>query len=161
MNKFVFIIPADGTTSCSGNCCWKGITSSSCDSANGEYSGCTRTVCNHIAALNVCYNLLLNGHTDWFLSTYYQLSQLKLDENSIGIGSDGLQLCDSSSGYNSSQCTCRGGYCVGSQNNYCYPNYLWSNTGYTYALGSGAYILADYRDYKNLGFSVRCIRKKT
>ena len=153
------IVLANGTTNCSGNCCWKGTTSSSCDSANGDYSGCTRTVCNLDAAKNICNNLLLNGHSDWFLPTYYQLGALNINSNSIGIAADGLQLCDSTASYGSSKCAYRDGYCVGSHNNACYPNFLWSNSGYTYNLSSGQMNFADHRSSPAYGFSVRCMRK--
>ena len=49
---------------CSANaCCWKGTTASHCNSDNGGYSGCGRTVCTHPAAEIVCANLKYDDRT--------------------------------------------------------------------------------------------------
>lgn len=157
----VKMVTADGSTSCSGKCCWKGTTSTTCNSTNGSYSGCTRTLCNFAAANTICDNLILNGFSDWTLPTQYQQKIITQGTYSIGLGDDGAQFCDKEANYNSSQCSSRSGYCVGGVSNNCWPFYVWLSNKYAYYLNKGSYSVGDYTtsDGQKQAFSVRCIRK--
>ena len=72
-------------------CCWKGATSNRCDSKNGKYSGCNRTVCTLYAAKVLCSNLKYDNR-NWRLPTSNELSYF--NSYSMGKGSEGLMLCD-------------------------------------------------------------------
>ena len=72
-------------------CCWKGATSNKCDSKNGKYSGCNRTVCTLYAAKVLCSNLKYDNR-NWRLPTSNELSYF--NSYSMGKGSEGLMLCD-------------------------------------------------------------------
>jgi len=86
-------------------CCWQGITASTCDSLNGGYSGCTRTVCDWRAGNENCSKLTYLGKT-WRLPTSEEWLSIKQQISSISIGQgiDGLMLCDYYSGYSSAVC---------------------------------------------------------
>ena len=157
------MVTADGSTSCSGKCCWKGTTSTTCNSTNGSYSGCTRTLCNFAAAKLLCDNLVYNGFDDWVLPTNYQMNSIDWSLYSINRDRDGLMFCDSSANSGSTQCTSRGSGCLGAKDDTCYPNYVWTDTAYAYYLSSGSKRNNAYNasDTKKHAFSVRCIRKKT
>ena len=123
--------------SSSNKCCWKGNTSGSyCDSAGGSYSGCNRTVCDWNAANYICKNFKAGGYT-WRLPTIDETSNWA--ENSIGKGTNGLQLCDGNSGYSSAECSFVDN-CPGAVNGNCAPFYIWTSNAY----GS------DYYYYKHL-----------
>ena len=148
---------SEGASSCSGKCCWYGVTSTSCD-ASGEYNACTRTLCNFDGASVACDNLVLNGYDDWRLPTQNELSNMNLPNLSVGLGSEGLQLCDEYSGYNSPQCSWRENGCLGADGNDCYPFFIHaSEYPKKYRLEKGA------ANQQNVGYpyagSVRCIRR--
>ncbi len=110
--------------SSSNSCCWQGVTASSCNSDNGGYSGCSRTVCNYGAAENICTSFNHGGKL-WRLPTTAELETFFA--NSQGLGTKGLQLCDNYSGNSHAQCSPATGSCLGARYNTCYPYALWSN----------------------------------
>ena len=109
-------------------CCWKGETASPCDSANGDYSGCSRTVCDHYAADKICSSFNAGGYT-WRLATTDEMADW--DKYSKGLGNNGLQLCDIHSGYLSVQCNGTIS-CPGSSYSDCLPYYVWSDRDNSY-----------------------------
>ncbi len=147
------------TPSSSNFCCWKGNTSNTdCDNANGGgYSGCNRTVCDWWAADYICKNFNAGGYT-WRLATTSEMSNWA--NNSVNKGVNGLQLCDSRSGYSSAQCRDTNS-CPGSNGNWCTPYNVWSGTvdgssyAYNYSLISGGWSQGGL--YRTLAFSVRCV----
>ena len=74
-------------------CCWKATidNSSYCNSNNGSYSGCERTVCTWAAANAICENYKQDGKT-WRLPSTSETSAWWGDY-SVGKGDDGLMLC--------------------------------------------------------------------
>ncbi len=144
--------------SSSNKCCWQGNTSgSSCDNENGGgYSGCNRTVCDWWAADYICKNFHAGNYT-WRLATTSEMSGWA--NNSIGIGTNGLQLCDYYSGYSSAYCY-NSNRCPGSRSG-CYPRYVWSgdeynsSNAYSYYLNRGSW--NQLYDYRTRAFSVRCV----
>ena len=74
-------------------CCWKATIddSSYCNSNNGSYSGCERTVCTWAAANAICENYKQDGKT-WRLPSTSETSAWWGDY-SVGKGDDGLMLC--------------------------------------------------------------------
>ncbi len=160
----VTVVNAGSTCGSSDNytakCCWKGKTSgSNCDTTNGVYSGCSRTICNWAAANAICANFVKDGVT-WRLPSTSEMSSWLA--NSKGYGTDGLMLCDQVSGYSSTYC--KGSYnCKGAYNNYCYPMYVWSRE---YVVGASDYKLLYYlkegswtkkNGIMTVGMSVRCV----
>ncbi len=147
---------------CSANaCCWRGQTAdpSYCDSENGGYSGCKRTVCTQYAAEIICNSLNYYG-LSWRLPTKDELAGFDPTAYSINKGTSGLMLCDGNSGYGSAQCS-NYDVCDGSDNGYCYPYDVWSSTlysssdAYYYYLGVGSW---GRRGVSRLGaYSVRCV----
>ena len=141
----------------SGACCWKGTASSICDSANGGYSGCSRTVCTHYAAEIVCANLKYDNRT-WRLPTADELASF--GAYSINKGSSGLMLCDFYSGSGSARCYRHLGACSGASYDSCRPYIVWSGTlngssyAYSYTLNEGSW----YRNNYNLRGSARSVR---
>ena len=151
-----------GTTCMSSEtnfCCWKGNTSgTTCDNANGgAYSGCDRTVCDWYAADYICKNFTAGGRT-WRLATKDEMSNW--GTNSIGLGVNGLQLCDLWSGYSSAYCGSSHS-CPGSNYDWCYPYYVWSGTvngsslAYGYRLNNGSW--GQGNGYRTDAISVRCV----
>ena len=142
----------------SGACCWKGTTSSICDSANGGYSGCSRTVCTHYAAQIVCANLKYDNRT-WRLPTVGELASFSA--YSINKGSSGLMLCDFYSGYGSARCYSHFSACSGAYTDLCSPYFVWSGTlngssnAYYYNLYKGSWYRDNY--YRRGARSVRCV----
>ena len=140
-------------------CCWQGSTSgSSCDATNGNYSGCSRTVCNFAAANAICANYKQDGKT-WRLPTTSEM--VNWANNSKGKGNNGLMLCDGYSGYSSAYCG-DSNSCPGTRSGYCYPDSVWSGSiksstsAHIYSLDSGSWdslILGD----RTGAFSVRCV----
>ena len=94
---------------CSTNsCCWSATdtakSATDCTiGANGDsqYSGCTRTLCQATAATKICNNWAPLNYAPgaWRLPTQSELMTLKdhVATFSLNQGSNGLQLCDSSS----------------------------------------------------------------
>ncbi|MBR5305186.1 MAG: hypothetical protein IKU37_10205 [Candidatus Gastranaerophilales bacterium] len=108
------------------NCCWSGVTTGVCDTVNGEYGGCNRTVCNWFAANEICSKLTYKGK-NWSLMTTEQMTALHdmgANEITKNLGADGLQLCDLSSGYYSAQCA-KSYVCIGAYYDECAPSYFW------------------------------------
>ena len=161
---------------CSTPLCWQATdsvnTAGSCDSANGSYSGCSRTVCNWCAATAICDNLsiTINGATysSWRTPTRSELSSFDPDTYSLSTssnyaGDNGLMLCNDDSGYGSAQCRyanhCQGGSCSG----YCDPNYVRSSEEYEYnsSKAYSYYLLTGswwwIRVYQTYAGSVRCV----
>ena len=143
----------------STKCCWQGGTSgSNCDAANGDYSGCNRTVCNWAAANAICANYKQGGKT-WRLPMIYEMENWKA--YSINKGNNGLMLCDYHWGYSSAYCD-NSNNCPGSPTGICYPHNVWSGSilistdAYYYYLDSGS-----WRDpsitSRTFAFSVRCV----
>ncbi len=126
----------------SGKCCWKGTTSQSCNSYNGGYNGCTRTVCNWEAAREICARFDLNGES-WRLPTQAEMNGW--DAYTVGQDVAGLQLCNLNSTTQNTYATCyQSTRCYGSYNRNCIPGYVWSNQKYE----SGNYFYA-YVSYLN------------
>lgn len=113
-------------TNCTGNkCCWTGATSgSNCDSVNGIYSGCNRTVCTWEAANAICENYNQDGRT-WRLPTSGEMGNWS--NYSKGKSYNGLMFCDISSGYSSAYCA-GSTACLGANLNACNPSYVWSES---------------------------------
>ena len=141
-------------------CCWSGNSAnqSACNEENGNYSGCNRTVCNWSAADEICKNFNYAG-LSWRLATDSEMANW--DINSIDVGANGLQLCDSISGYLSPQCASSSS-CVGAYDNTCNIYSVWnsskssSNTD-VYNLNKGVWSLANLSTQSAL--SVRCVAK--
>ena len=143
----------------SAKCCWKGATSGGdCDSANGSYSGCNRTVCTWAAANAICANYKQDGRT-WRLPTTSEVANW--GTYSIGKGNNGLMLCDVAAGYNSTNCDNTGSTsCVGSYNG-CFSNHIWTSFGSTsektaYYLQTGSW-KSNSSAWHTHAFSVRCV----
>ena len=154
-------VVSTGTTcspSASNFCCWQGKTASPCDNENGgAYNGCRRTVCDWYAADYICSNFNAAGKT-WRLATSSEMTNW--GANSIGLGVNGLQLCDRWSGYSSAYCIISYS-CPGSSLDWCCPRNVWSGTvdgssyAYYYDLDSGSWFQGSY--YRTYAFSVRCV----
>ena len=146
----------------SEKCCWNGNSAnqSACNNDNGNYSGCNRTVCNWSAADEICKNFNYAG-LSWRLATDSEMANW--DINSIDVGANGLQLCDSLSGYLSPQCASSSS-CVGAYDNTCNIHSVWnsskssSNTD-VYNLNKGVWNLSNLSVQSAL--SVRCVAKHT
>ena len=172
-DKTIFPIPSNvtiltpGKTSdicLTGRCCWKGVTADSryCDSSNGGYNGCNRTVCTLEAAREICAQFDLNNES-WRLPTNAEVSAW--NAHSLGKGSAGLQLCSNTTSTSNDYAKCYNiGYCYGAYNSYCNPNYVWSSE----TKSQGYYITSfihslDYtnwnnkNEYRGHAGSVRCV----
>lgn len=138
-------------------CCWKGRTSNSCSDKFG-YSGCTRTVCNFEAASEICRNFNYQGKK-WRLATRSEMASW--GQYSMGLGAQGLMLCDHTSGYQDSQCAVWSVSCLGGLQNGCWIFYIWSATetdtlhAYTFGTYFGEYSIA--LEPKTMAASVRCV----
>ena len=146
------------TSSSSNKCCWKGATSGTdCNNNGGAYSGCNRTVCDWYAADYICKNFTAGGRT-WRLATKSEMSNW--GSNSIGLGVNGLQLCDWNSGYSSAYCD-HSGSCPGSNDVWCGPYFVWSGTVDGSSNAYGYYLSIDSwrqgSNYRTGAFSVRCV----
>ena len=158
-------IPSTVTTAQAGSeycystekCCWKGATSGThCDSSNGDYSGCDRTLCNYAAAKEICAKFNYEGKT-WRLPT---ASETNLWGNAtVGLGSNGLMLCTqgvvSGFSYCSEQAQCKG---VGK--NICYPRAVLIKNGGNVTFSLGVFIPgveSTDEAYHHVGYSVRCV----
>lgn len=137
--------------------CRKGTTTDSknCDSANGGYNGCNRTLCTYAAAEKIC------KYHGWRLPTRNKMSSF--GTYSTGKGSAGLQLCDNTSGYSNAQCSLGVNKCRGSYNNCCYPYHVWSGDTYSNSAQRYAFKLtkggwSSYIYSTQSAYSVRCVR---
>jgi len=145
------------TPSTSQYCCWQGVTSSNCDTKNGNYSGCNRTVCDWGAAKEACAKLTYENRT-WRLPTNDELSSLgtQLNKLSFGKKEDGLMLCDIGYTTNSAYCTPGTNFCFGVNNNTCDAYVLWSNSTYTnYYLSNDSFLGPE--THSQQAYSVRCV----
>ena len=139
-------------------CCWKGGTtiSTACNSNNGSYSGCNRTVCNYAAAEEICAKFNYAGKT-WRLATRDETQNWGL--NTFGINNNGLMLCGHNS--NTAVSTCNNvTYCKGAYSNTCASCYVWlsGSTGinpYIVAINDGKYTISLIQSA--YGASVRCV----
>ena len=158
-----------GDSKCSADyttpCCWTGNTlTSNCDSANGSYSGCNRTVCNWYAADNICKMLNVKGQIGFRLPTKDELENLDPDKFSKSTssypGDNGLMFCDFNAGYNSARCS-RAEVCPSSYTGYCSPDRVWSGTldgstnTFNRNLNSGSW--NSNSNYRTHAWSVRCV----
>ncbi len=144
---------------CSANaCCWKGTTSSICNSDNGGYSGCGRTVCTHPAAEIVCANLKYDDRT-WRLPTSAELESFT--SYSINKGASGLMLCDYYSGYGSAMCRKLDSACSGADYSLCNPSSVWSGTLYGNSSAFYNYLSQGFWSWKrynrSYARSARCV----
>ena len=162
----------------SGNCCWgNGQTASTsdggsvCTDSTGDYSGCTRTVCQHRAAKTICENWAPNSATygNWRLPTNSEVASWKeylLLESSLYSflnsyqGKNGLQLCCDHNGCNTAGAAndcddndtksyCNGAAVLGSYegkayNTSCIPSNLWTNTASTLDIAEEGKICTGY-----------------
>ena len=149
-------------TNCSANaCCWQGKTGDPCDSNNGDYSGCNRTVCTYYAAKIICNNLNYGGRS-WRLPTRDEIPLFFPSTYSINIGTSGLMLCDDEPGYGSAQCSGHN-VCSGSYTGKCYAREVWSSTtliddssrAWGWFLSDGEW--AGNKMSKRQAYSVRCV----
>ena len=147
-------------TYCKGSsaCCWKGTTSSICNSDNGGYSGCGRTVCTHPAAEIVCANLKYDDRT-WRLPTSAELESFT--SYSINKGASGLMLCDYYSGYGSAMCRKLDSACSGADYSLCNPSSVWSGTLYGNSSAFYNYLSQGFWSWKrynrSYARSARCV----
>ena len=143
----------------SAKCCWKGATSGGdCDSANGNYSGCNRTVCTWAAANAICANYKQGGMS-WRLPSHPEMANWPTYSKSLG--SNGLMLCDQRSSYSSTYCG-DSGSCPGSITGPCYPYYVWSGGVYYYTNAFSRYLSqgswnGPIDNSRTNAFSVRCV----
>ena len=154
---------ANAGASCSGKCCWQAklnnTSADNCTSSYGsgtDYSGCTRTVCNWSAAVDICSMIPDGG---WRLPVASELELIKnaIPDINTGKGKNGLQLCDGSNASSGTVYCPNVARCMGSANNYCYPNYVWGESTYYWQLAAGA---LSYGNWSNAGYaaSVRCVK---
>ena len=140
-----------------GKCCWRGTTSKCCDSLNGGYSGCNRTVCTRSAANTLCANLNY-GNLDWRLPTRDELATF--DTNSIGIGINGLMICSNA------VCTSQRRFdglatcaqvdrCYGTEDSLCEPANIWAQNRWSGGMSLTGLYFNNF--YSNNAFSVRCV----
>jgi len=150
-----------GGSSCSPSstnlCCWKGTTGANCDSNNGGYSGCYRTVCDYWAANKVCQNLTYQGKT-WRLPTSSEWQSIgsQITSVSAGQGSAGLMLCDYNANTSSARCTTTT-TCNGAYKTKCNPYDVWSSSSGVYYNLTGNKLYGPYSDRNTYAYSVRCI----
>lgn len=138
-----------GTKCTGGYCCWYGKTAQRACDANGitvsgmysnTYSGCDRRVCQQKAANTICSNWKPVSGASGRLPTKKELDSWASGVNQVsgytgflnrntGIDHPGLQLCtESANKYNTAQCLGTVNGCLGSSNNTCYPEGLWTST---------------------------------
>ena len=143
----------------SDKCCWKGTTSTICDSSNGSYSGCNRTVCNYSAAQEICAKFNYGGKT-WRLATKEEAKNWQV--YTYGLGINGLMLCNGGGSVNNiSYCpealACRGAY-----RNVCQVRSHWLNclTNNSRSGCLSSFDAGNYYDSSHVissAFSVRCV----
>ena len=141
----------------SQKCCWKGETTSKYNSENGGYSGCTRTVCNREAANEICAKFNYAGKT-WRLPTPEEAESWS--EATLGLGQNGLMLCNHGTYSGLAQCSDAQSLCKGSYSDYCMPRRVFlseasTSLGNTIGFERGNYSLGTA--HKGYGTSVRCV----
>ena len=155
--------------------CWtgnnQGKTATNCTSnENGDstYSGCKRTVCTYEGAKAACENWEPEGSKTkgkWRLPYKEEmdvwLNSTNMQALQINKGSNGLQLCVSTSGYGSVQCN-QGSGCHG-QTTGCFPFHLWAmdpslaDTSQAYRFYIDTKTKTGSAMYKHNAFSARCV----
>ena len=172
------VAPSQSCGSGTEKCCWIGNnvnkTSYSCSvpsekqNGNSEYSGCTRTLCNWMAAKAACETWAPSGSNTkgkWRLPLYDELSAWSTNASIIntGQGKNGLQACSGTltknvdlCGDGNQSCTSVSGF------GYCVPNVLWALDEYSSYQAKCHYIdTATYSSYtynsKQYAFSARCV----
>ena len=155
--------------------CWtgnnQGKTATNCTSnENGDstYSGCKRTVCTYEGAKAACENWEPEGSKTkgkWRLPYKEEmnvwLNSTNMQALQINNGSNGLQLCVSTSGYGSVQCN-QGSGCHG-QTTGCFPFHLWAmdpslaDTSQAYRFYIDTKTKTGSAMYKHNAFSARCV----
>ena len=116
------------TCDTNSKCCWIGIPNA-CNSDNGNYSGCKRTVCNYAAAKKLCSNLNYDNRV-WRMPTGDEADYFA--SNSISRGNSGLMLCDDAQGYDSAYCDKATAFDWGGNRNNVvtsYPYIFWYGDG--------------------------------
>ena len=155
--------------------CWTGNnqekTATNCtsnDNGDSTYSGCKRTVCTYEGAKAACENWEPEGSKTkgkWRLPYKEEmdvwLNSTNLQALQINKGSNGLQLCVSTSGYGSVQCD-QGSGCHG-QTYACFPFHLWAmdpslaDTSQAYRFYIDTKTKTGSAMYKHNAFSARCV----
>ena len=166
-DSFSLVIPSSVTIVETGGfcdarkqkCCWKGQTGAAglCNSNNGGYSGCNRTVCNWSAAKDICAKFNYAGKT-WRLPIVYEFSNWGV--NSIARGANGLMLCISESNFSDSAQCANPESCFGSFNNFCGANLVWSGNSNGDVVSTSALYYGNFysNSYSYSGaLSVRCV----
>ena len=150
-----------------GNCCWKGNTSTATNSYLG-YSAANRTACQQKAATKICNNWAFGGSKQgsWRLMTKAEANKLanaitaESDSNPVltkYLTSKGLQLCDRSSNTKGSNKCVPLSVCKGAYANNCYIHELvLSGANEMLTLINGT---ADVTTDKNnnVAYSTRCV----
>ena len=145
--------PSEYCYSQTNKCCWNGTTSVKCNSSNGGYSGCTRTVCTYNAAQEICSKFNYAGKT-WRLPTTSEMTNWI--NYSRGLGANGLMLCDETANSElNAHCDYASTECLGSYNNLCFAKLVISQGCKAYDLFSSAWRYSDQNSYQP--FSVRCV----
>ena len=142
----------------SQKCCWKGTTGINCDSNNGGYSGCTRTLCNWEAAKEICAKFNYAGKT-WRLATIDEAETWGVA--TLGLGQNGLMLCNHSTIRND-LARCNDSYvCNGSYSNGCIIRRVSLAETSTTGVGSVSFEFGNFEVVKNYNktyaASVRCV----
>ena len=143
----------------SEKCCWKGTTTTSCNSNNGFYSGCNRTVCNYSAAEEICAKFNYAGKT-WRLATKDEADTWS--DFNFNFLNNGLMLCGAGASTNI-YATCNDGRekCKGAYGNSCIVRYYWLgdlfSTLYAYAVSNYYGNLSTVTTMKTYGASIRCV----
>ena len=145
--------PIEYCYSQTNKCCWKGVTSNDCDSANGDYSGCNRTVCAYNVAEEICSKFNYAGKT-WRLATTSEMANWI--NYSRTLKNNGLMLCDeTSSSFANSKCFYWDAKCLGSYINICYSQNVAAKNNYGYTLFSSFWYQIPLSPY--IPVSVRCV----
>ncbi len=160
-----------GTTCLGKYCCWQGHTASTVSGKctdDGNYSGCSRTLCNWDAS-----NLSCNTYAPDGIKGLWRLPNIKeldawannINELNHNKGTNGLMLCDhdpSASG--SALCFFLEDGCPKAAANNCNPSYVWSSTEessdvyyFRYLMGG---VFHPNRYSRTHAFSARCVTDK-
>ena len=141
----------------SAKCCWKGTTSSNCNSNNGSYDGCTRTVCNYSAAEEICAKFNYAGKA-WRLATKIEAENWAY--LTFSLGNNGLMLCSSDNADYVTLCN-DPIYCKGANKDICLARYVWyageSNELIARAYSIGQGLWSEGSVVNSISGSVRCV----
>lgn len=160
------VVAGSGNGYC-GACCWRGSTSRTyCDSTNGSYSGCDRTVCNWSAANALCNKITIVGKTGWRLPTQNELSNLNpatySKRGTSYAGDNGLMFCDPNAAVGYARCASQP-ICQPAPWDNCNPSSVWTLTPsgseymITLYLSNGSWRSGG--TYPTIPRSVRCIKE--